>query len=122
MAAQHIPTCCEATADNYTSTQLFTFLYCLVYQINENTGGGTAPGAGSNYTSVPITATGNGSIPAGVLGWSVTAVSGTVTVNGQALAVGGSFRGGGYGAGVSNAAIDYTVAGGSALVSYDLPA
>lgn len=116
MAQQETPTCCEA--DKFTPTQLFYFLYCLVYSINEAIGGGTGS---DEYTSTFVNATGNGSIPAGVLGWSVTAVSGTVTVGGQSLPNGATVRGGGYGGRTSSAAIAYTVSG-VALVAYDTPA
>jgi hypothetical protein len=118
MPQQAIPTCCEA--DKFTPTQLFQFLYCLVYSINEAIGGGTAS---DKYTSSFTHATGNGTVPAGVLGWSVTAVSGTVTVQGQSLPTGATVRGGGYGGRTLTAAIAYTVAGpGVALVTYDVPA
>lgn len=93
-------------------------IFCVLQQILVASGGGTGS---DQYTSTVDTATVDGSIPAGVLGWSITNVSGTVTVNGEALAVGGSYRGGGYGGRVSTAAISYTVSG-SALVAYDTPA
>lgn len=117
MAQQELPSCCDA--ENFTPTQLFQFLYCLVYSINEAVGGGTGS---DEYTSSFTNATGNGSVPAGVLGWSITAVSGTVTVGGQSLPAGGTVSGGGYGGRVTSAAIAYTVSGGVALVAYDTPA
>lgn len=120
MAAQRIPTCCELTAEGYTPPQILVFMYCLLYSINENTG--AAPPDQGEYTSTFTNATGNGSVPAGVLGWSITAVSGTVTVQTNALPNGATTRGGGYGGKVSSAAIPYTVTGGVALVSYDVPA
>lgn len=119
MAQPFIPDCCQASASGFTSEQLFRALYCLVYSINQNTGGSPT---NDQYISFPITATSSGSIPAGVLGWSITAVSGTVAVNGHALAVGGTFSGGGYNGKVSTSAITYTITAGSALIEYDVPA
>jgi len=79
-----------------------------------------AGGSGaSNYTSNIVTATSNGNVPSGVYGWSITAISGTVTVGGQSLPVGASVGGGGYGGATSLTQVAYTVSGGSALISYD---
>lgn len=95
------------------------WIYCLLQQININTGGDT----GSNqYTSSPGLTASSGSVPAGVLGWSITAVSGTVTVNGTSLPVGASVAGGGYDGRTLATAIPYTIAAGSAIVTYDTPA
>lgn len=117
MADPYIPDCCDA--QKLPVDRLFYALYCVLLSIDENTGGGVTT---DEYTSTFTNATGNGSVPLGVLGWSITAVSGTVTVQGEALPNGGTTRGGGYGGKVSSAAIPYTVVGGVALVSYDVPA
>lgn len=116
MAQPNIPDCCDA--EKYTPTQLFYFLFCLVASINEAVGGDTGS---SEYTSVFSLATADGTIPVGALGWSISAVSGTVTVQGSALAVGQSVKGGGYGSKTLKTAIPYTITGGSALVIYDAP-
>jgi len=79
-------------------------------------------GSGATFTSSPALVTASGSIPTGVLGWSFTAVSGTVTLNGSGiLPLGASFRGGGYAGYEMDGAIPYTITTGSALVSYDTP-
>lgn len=84
--------------------------------------GSTSPPSGGTFTSSAGLVTSSGNIPAGVLGWSVTAVSGTVTVTGgAAIPVGASVGGGGYSGYVTQAAIAYTIAAGSAIVAYDLP-
>ena len=84
--------------------------------------GSTAPPTGGTFTSSNGLVTSSGNIPAGVLGFSVTAVSGTVTVGGGgALPIGGTVNGGGYTGYVTQAAIAYVITAGSAIVSYDLP-
>lgn len=77
------------------------------------------PPEGGVFDTTVLEATGNGSVPAGVLSWSVTAKSGTVTVAGQAMAAGETVGGGGYSGFVMNQAVAYTVSGGSAKVVYD---
>lgn len=112
---------------SYNPTTVLQWLYCALLtanatleSINEAVGGGEA-GAGE-FTSSPALVTASGSIPAGVLGWSFTSVSGTVTLNGSGtLPLGATFRGGGYGGKTMSAAIPYTITAGSALVSYDTP-
>lgn len=94
-------------------------IYEALLDVVENTGGATGSG---NYTSTIDVATASGSIPAGVLGWSITAISGTVTVNGESVPNGLRVGGGGYGGRTSTAAITYTVAAGSAAVAYDTTA
>lgn len=110
---------------SYPPEQVQLWIYCLLAagnglleSINEAVGGGTDS---DQFASTFDNATADGSIPAGVLGWSITAVSGTVTVQGQALPNGASTRGGGYGGKTTSAAVPYTVTGGAALVSYDTP-
>lgn len=71
------------------------------------------------YVSVINLETTSGSIPVGALSWSITAVSGTVTVSGDALTTGQSVGGGGYAGKTLKTAISYTITAGSALVAYD---
>jgi len=82
---------------------------------------GSSVGTATQYASTVTNATGDGSIPQGVLGWSVTALSGTVAVEGATLPVGATVGGGGYDSAVSSVTINYTIAAGSALVVYDTP-
>src|SRR5688572_19194672 len=82
---------------------------------------GSAPATGGTFTSATTLATGNGSVAAGVLGWSITAISGTVTVNGASIPVGATVSGGGYNGYVLGTAVPYTVTSGSALVATDTP-
>lgn len=77
------------------------------------------PPTGGLYSSVVVNATGNGSIPAGVLGWSASVMSGTVTVAGVSVPIGATVGGGGYAGYVADAAIAYTVSGGVLVISYD---
>lgn len=103
---------------SYNPTIVLQWIYCQLLQIAANTGGGGE--AGGEFTSTTLNDAASGSIPAGVLAWSASAISGTITVNGAALPVGASVGGGGYVGRVSSAAIPYTVAGGgSVLISYD---
>lgn len=94
-------------------------IYEALLDVVENTGGASGSG---NYTSSYDLAVASGSVPAGVLGWSITAISGTITVQGASLPVGATVNGGGYGGRTSTAAIAYTVTAGSAMVAYDLSA
>lgn len=94
-------------------------IYEALLDLVENTGGSTGSG---NYTPTYVLATGDGSIPAGVLGWSITAISGTVTVQDQGVPVGLKVSDGGYGGRTSTDAIPYTVSGGSAAVLYSVSA
>ncbi len=104
----------------YPPTLVLQWIYCVLQQINANTGGATPS---DQYTSSPGLTTSSGSIPAGVLGWSFTVVSGTVTFNGSGtLPVGATFSGGGYDGRTLGTAIPYTIAAGSAIVTYDTPA
>lgn len=111
---------------SYNPTLVQQWIYCmllssnaLLESINEAVGGETGS---DQFASSPQLVTASGSIPAGVLGWSFTVVSGTVTLNGSpTLPVGGSYRGGGYGGKTLSAAIPYTITAGSAMVSYDTP-
>lgn len=82
-------------------------------------GGG---GSGGVFNSTTLAATSNGSIAEGVLSWSITVISGTVTVDGQTIPVGATVGGGGYSGYTLNSAVNYTVTGGTALVNYDTPA
>lgn len=90
----------------------------ILEAILEALGGGITT---DQYVSLPVLAVADGTIPVGVLGWSITAVSGTVTVNGSALAIGQTVRGGGYGGRTLKTAIAYTITAGSALVTTDTP-
>lgn len=120
------PPTCECIGA-YPPNEVFQWLYCALLtananleSINEAVGGDTGS---DQYTSSPQLVTASGSIPVGVLGWSFTVVSGTVTLNGSGtLPIGVTFRGGGYGGKTLSAAIAYTITSGSALVSYDTPA
>lgn len=111
---------------SYNPTIVLQWLYCALIaanatleSINEAVGGETGS---DQFTSTPALVTASGSIPAGVLGWSFTVVSGTVTLNGSGtLPVGATFRGGGYGGKTMSAALAYTIAAGSAMVTYDTP-
>lgn len=94
-------------------------IYEALLDVVENTGGASGSG---QYTSVYDFASVSGSVPAGVLGWSITAVSGTVTVQGDSLPIGGTASGGGYGGRTTTAAIAYTITAGTAMVSYDVSA
>lgn len=94
-------------------------IFCALSSINTAVGGETT---NDQFTSTVQNDTDGGSVPTGVLSWSITALSGTVTVQGQSLPVGATVGGGGYTGKTSSAAIPYTVAGGAALVSYDQPA
>jgi hypothetical protein len=102
-----------------TPNEVQQSIYCALLALITASGGDTTT---DQYTSAPALVASSGSIPAGVLGWSITAISGTVTVNGTALAVGNSVNGGGYGGRTLKTAIAYTVAAASsALVTYDTP-
>lgn len=104
---------------SYNQTLVLQWIYCALLAIEANTGGDTAD---DQFTSSPQLVTASGSIPAGVLGWSLTVVSGTVTINGSGtLPVGATFSGGGYGGKTLSAAIPYTITAGSILVSTDTP-
>ena len=103
----------------YPPTLVLQWIYCVLQQINANTGGATPS---DQYTSSPGVVTTSGSIPAGVLGWSFTAISGTVTFNGTSVPIGTTLQGGGYEGRTSTTAIPYTISNGSAAVNYDLPA
>ncbi len=83
--------------------------------------GGTPPPSGGTFGTVIALATTSGTIPAPVLGWSVTAVSGTVTVGGASVPVGASVGGGGYAGYVSANDLAYTISAGSALIVYETP-
>tara|TARA_R110000868_G_scaffold17320_1_gene76222 strand:+ start:61 stop:405 length:345 start_codon:yes stop_codon:yes gene_type:complete len=111
-----LPTCdCVKTQ---TPNEVQQSIYCALLSLIAASGGDVGS---DEYTSAPALVASSGSIPAGVLGWSITAISGTVTVNGTALAVGNSVRGGGYGGRTLKTAIAYTITSGTALVSYDTP-
>lgn len=112
-----LPTCCEIK--NYAPNAVQQQIYCALLAILVASGGDVGS---DEFTSNPQLVTTSGSIPAGVLGWSITAVSGTVTINGQALSVGQTVRGGGYGGKTLKTAVPYTIAAGSALISTDVPA
>jgi len=111
-----LPTCdCVKTQ---TPNEVQQSIYCALLSLIAASGGDVGS---DEYTSAPALVVASGSIPAGVLGWSITAVSGTVTVNGTSLANGNTVRGGGYGGRTLKTAIAYTIAAGSAMVSYDTP-
>lgn len=115
--ARTIPSCDCIGA--FPPEEVQRLIFCVLLSIRAAVGGE----AGSDeYTSTFDNVSADGSIPAGVLGWSITVLSGTVTVQGKPLPAGGSTRGGGYGGKTTSAAIPYTVAGGSVLVAYDTPA
>jgi hypothetical protein len=76
-------------------------------------------GGTSTYTSNPVLVTTSGSIAVGARSWSFSAVSGTVTLNGSALANGTSVSGGGYPGFTLGTAIPYTISGGSAFLTTD---
>jgi hypothetical protein len=77
---------------------------------------GATPG---QFTSAPQLVTVSGSIPAGVKSWAFAAVSGSVTLNGSALANGTTVSGGGYSGQTLANAIPYTISGGSAFLTTD---
>jgi len=83
--------------------------------------GSVPPSSGGRFTSTHLRATGSSTIPAGVLGWSVTAISGTVTVGGVTLDAGASLSGGGYTGYVMSASLAYDATGGVAQIVYDTP-
>lgn len=91
-------------------------IYEALLEVVDNTGGSSSS---STYTSNFENASSDGSIPAGVYGWSITVLSGTATINGGAVPVGARVGGGGYGGRKSTAAISYTITGGNLLVAYD---
>lgn len=98
------------TSDNSATGQI-----CLpVKLVNGGSSGGT-------FNSTTLNATSSGSIAEGVLSWSITALSGTVTVDGATIPVGASVSGGGYAGYTLNSAINYVITSGSALVNYDTP-
>jgi len=111
-----LPTCdCVKTQ---TPNEVQQSIYCALLSLIAASGGDVGS---DEYTSAPALVVASGSIPAGVLAWSITAISGTVIVNGTSLANGNTVRGGGYGGRTLKTAIAYTIAAGSALVSYDTP-
>lgn len=86
------------------------------------TGGSNSAGTAAKYLSTPLNVTASSSvqIPQGVLAWSVTALSGTITVAGKSLAVGQTLRSGGYVGRVSATPIVVNSAAAStALIMYD---
>lgn len=93
-------------------------IYCALLAILAASGGDIGT---DEYISNPSIVTTGGTIPVGALGWSIAALSGTITVNGTTLPVGGSLSGGGYGGRILKTAIAYTVTGGSAAITYDIP-
>lgn len=94
-------------------------IYCALLAILAASGGD--PGT-DEYISHPAIVTASGSIPIGTLGWSITALTGVITVGGTTLPIGGTLTGGGYGGRILKTAIAYTVTGGSAAINYDTPA
>ncbi len=80
---------------------------------------GSSSGTTIQYSTSLTNTTSTGTIPAGVYGWSVTAISGTVTVDGQTIPVGASVSAGGYGSAVSLSEVNYDASAGNALVIYD---
>lgn len=85
------------------------------------TGGSPGPATGGEFTTTTTIATGAGTISAGALGFSVTAISGTPTFNGATLPAGATVSGGGYPGYVTEEAISYNASGAQLLVSFDLP-
>lgn len=81
-------------------------------------GGGTSS---ATFTSTIIEGTGPGSVPAGVLGYSITVLDGPVTVEGVSLLTGASVGDGGYPGFRTANAISFDATGGSALVVYAVP-
>lgn len=80
----------------------------------------STPPTGGSFDSTFVRATGAGTVPASTtLGWSITAISGTVTVRGVALAVGATVGGGGYTGYSMASAVAYDASGGVAHVVYD---
>lgn len=124
MPSEPLPSC--ECIGSHSSTIVWQWIYCALMagnvtleSINEAVGGETGS---DQFTSSPQLVTADGTIPAGVLGWSFTAVSGTVTLNGSGtLPLGATLRGGGYGGKTLATEIPYTITAGSALVSYDTP-
>lgn len=112
-----LPSC--ACIRHYTIPDKLDAIYGALLGILTAVGGGTTD---DQFTSTVDNASASGSIPAGVLGWSVTALTGTVTVAGEALPVGATVSGGGYLGKTTTAAIPYTIAAGTALIVYDTPA
>jgi len=110
-------TSCDCIKEQ-TPNEVQQSIYCALLTLIEASGGDVGS---DQYTSAPALVTASGSIPAGVLGWSITAISGTVTVNGTSLANGNTVRGGGYGGRTLKTAIAYTITAGSAMVSTDTP-
>lgn len=76
--------------------------------------------ATDEYVSTPSSLAGSSfSIVAGALSWSVTVVSGTVTIGGVTWPAGATVKGGGYGRMVSKATITVDATAGSALLLVD---
>jgi hypothetical protein len=82
--------------------------------------GGSSPAALQYQSNVQIV-TADGSIPTGVLSWSVTNIDSTdFEIEGAALPANASVSGGGYGPSATSAsALAYTLSNGSALVVFD---
>lgn len=104
---------------SYPPEKVQQLIYCALLSLVAASGGDVGS---DQFVSNPQLVTSSGSIAAGVLGWSATAVSGTITVNGSALAIGQTVRGGGYGGRTMATAIPYTVTAGSLLITTDTPA
>jgi len=112
-----LPTC--DCVKNQTPNEVQQSIYCALLAVVAATGGDTGS---DEYTSNPSVVTASGSFPVGALGWSITALSGTVTINGTTLPVGSTITGGGYGGRTLKTAIAYTIAAASsAAINYDTP-
>lgn len=76
--------------------------------------------ANDEYVSTPTSLAGAGfTIVAGALSWSVTVVSGTVTIGGVTWPAGGTVRGGGYGRLTTKSGIFVDATAGSAVLLVD---
>lgn len=115
-----LPSCCDAFS--WKSEELQAAIYCILTQINAAVGGD--PSA-DQYVSHPTRITGDDiTIPTGARSWSMTVISGIVTIqpSGQpqyTVPVGGSLSGGGYGAAGLQGSILISAAAGDTLVQYD---
>lgn len=85
---------------------------------------GVPSGSGAlltNYSSTVFTTGGvAGQIPAGVLSWSFTCLTGTSVVGGATVSPGQTVRGGAYGLLTSKTILNWTLSG-TALIAWDLP-
>lgn len=112
-----LPTC--DCIKEQTPNEVQQSIYCILAAILVASGGDVGS---DEYTSNPSVATASGSFPVGALGWSITALTGTVTIGGTTLPAGATITGGGYGGRTLKTAVAYTIAAASsAAINYDTP-